>query len=107
MSDNMSLNDQQNYCKTFKVPNFDRDDKPFELRLSSFFFPISLPSEDFNDAGILRVDIMEGRDFALEIGKRTNKLYCACFVNESEAYRTKWQEKGPRLAWNETCHLKI
>ncbi|KAM7183480.1 hypothetical protein V8F33_013561 [Rhypophila sp. PSN 637] len=107
VSDNMSLNDQSNYYKVLKVPNFAPGDKTFELRLSSFFFPISLPFEDFSDAGILRVDVIEGRDFARAlIGKRIN-LYCALFVNESEAYRTKLQEKGPHQDWNETCDLKI
>lgn len=78
-----------------------RDNK---ITVSLKYLPVKMqldPSESFNNAGQLRVDVLDAADLPAADRNGYSDPYCKFYLNGKEVFKTKTQKKTLHPAWNE------
>ncbi|KAK3657401.1 Tricalbin-2 [Elasticomyces elasticus] len=89
-----------------------RDDQGRESKItvSMRFLPVQMqldPSESFNNAGNLRVEVLDAADLPAADRNGYSDPYCKFMLNGKEVHKTKTQKKTLHPAWNEFFEVSV
>jgi len=89
-----------------------RDGQGRESRItvSMRFLPVQMqlePSESFNNAGNLRVEVLDAADLPAADRNGYSDPYCKFKLNGKEVYKTEKQKKTLHPAWNEFFEVSV
>jgi Ca2+-dependent lipid-binding protein len=81
-----------------------KDGAESKITVSLRFIPLRMqldPSESFNNAGTLRVEVLDAADLPAADRNGFSDPYCKFKLNGEQVYKTKTQKKTLHPAWNE------
>jgi Ca2+-dependent lipid-binding protein len=81
-----------------------KDGHESKVTVSLRFIPLRMqldPSESFNNAGTLRVEVLDAADLPAADRNGFSDPYCKFKLNGEQVYKTKTQKKTLHPAWNE------
>ncbi|TKA62094.1 hypothetical protein B0A55_11834, partial [Friedmanniomyces simplex] len=81
-----------------------------KITVSMRFLPVQMqldPSESFNNAGNLRVEVMDGADLPAADRNGYSDPYCKFVLNGKDVYKTKTQKKTLHPAWHEYFEVPV
>ena len=81
-----------------------------KVTVSMRFLPVKMtldPSESFNNAGNLRVEVLDAADLPAADRNGYSDPYCIFRLGDKEVYKTKTQKKTLHPAWNEFFETPI
>jgi len=87
-----------------------KDGLESKVTVSLRYIPLRMqldPSESFNNAGTLRVDVMDAADLPAADRNGFSDPYCKFKLNGEQVYKTKTQKKTLHPAWNEFFETPI
>ena len=88
----------------------DNHGRESKITVSMRFLPVKMqldPSESFNNAGNVRVEVLDGADLPAADRNGYSDPYCKFMLHGKEIYKTKTQKKTLHPAWNEFFETPI
>jgi hypothetical protein len=81
-----------------------------KVTVSMRYLPVKMsldPSESFNNAGNLRVEVLDAAELPAADRNGYSDPYCKFLLDDKEVYKTKVQKKTLHPAWNEFFELPV
>ncbi|KAK3070276.1 Tricalbin-2 [Teratosphaeriaceae sp. CCFEE 6253] len=81
-----------------------------KVTVSMRFLPVQMqldPSESYNNAGNLRIEVLDGADLPAADRNGYSDPYCKFNLNGKEVYKTQKQKKTLHPAWNEFFEVPV
>ena len=88
----------------------DNHGRESKVTVSMRYLPVKMeldPSESFNNAGNLRVDVLDAADLPAADRNGKSDPYCKFSMNGNEVYKTKTIKKTLHPAWNEFFEVPV
>lgn len=88
----------------------DAHGKESKVTVSMRFLPVKMtldPSESFNNAGNLRVEVLDGSNLPAADRNGYSDPYCKFLLNGTEVFKTKTQKKTLHPVWNESFDVPV
>ncbi|KAK4552899.1 Tricalbin-2 [Recurvomyces mirabilis] len=93
-----------------QIPLKDSGGRESKITVSMRFLPVHMqldPSESFNNAGSLRVEVLDAADLPSADRNGKSDPFCKFNLNGEEVYKTKVQKKTLHPAWNEFFETSV
>lgn len=87
-----------------------KDGRESKITVSMRYLPVKMqldPSESFNNAGNVRVEVLDAADLPAADRNGKSDPYCKFMLDGKEVYKTKTQKKTLHPAWNEYFEVPI
>lgn len=88
----------------------DAQGRESKVTVSMRYLPVKMqldPSESFNNAGSLRVEVLDAADLPAADRNGYSDPYCIFRYNDKEVHKTKTQKKTLHPAWNEYFEVPV
>ncbi|KAK5107307.1 hypothetical protein LTR62_001400 [Meristemomyces frigidus] len=88
----------------------DSSGRESKITVSMRFLPVQMqldPSESFNNAGTLRIDVLDAADLPSADRNGKSDPFCKFSLHGEEIYKTKVQKKTLNPAWNEVFETSV